>query len=479
MIRTERLTRRFNGVTAVDDLTLQDLRSTRAANATVWSGGSNERMIVRRVAIERAEPIEGRAPFYAQPSDGLHLVAGAAGPTVQDCRIVGTADDAIAVFSADPDRLMAGALIERNQIRDIHGRGIHITQSRDGICRTNRIARCVTSGIAIRSNEQATAASAVFDWQISANTLTQVWSSMYGAAISLTREAAGGLHDGIAIADNVFIDAPRHGNLVAVDAAAAVRIDRQVVRSFSTESNLVPAEVGDALVRVIAGTDVLGAGNILEAWTDRPTVVALRPGDTVDVRWSWHGSALPPGWTVGDVGSVRAAGSTTISDGQWTVRGSGADCWGRADACHFASQSIDGDVMISARLRSFSGADPWSKAGVMLRDGTAAGARHVSVFATPGNGIAFQRRTVAGAASEHTAGAKSGKSWVRIERSAGIVSGYESADGVAWTKLGSADLKLGTAAARIGLAVTAHNNGTLCTATFDHVELVTPTSAAQ
>jgi hypothetical protein len=115
----------------------------------------------------------------------------------------------------------------------------------------------------------------------------------------------------------------------------------------------------------------------------------------------------------------------------------------------------------------------------MVRADTAADARHASTFLTPGNGIAFQRRLAPGDVSRHTAGAKSGKAWVRVERNAGIVTGYESADGTTWTKIDSADLGLSTRPALIGLAVTAHDNAKLCTAVFEQVTLVMPGSTAQ
>jgi cellulose 1,4-beta-cellobiosidase len=55
-----------------------------------------------------------------------------------------------------------------------------------------------------------------------------------------------------------------------------------------------------------------------------------------------------------------------------------------------------------------------------------------------------------------------------LARSGNTFTGYRSADGVNWTQLGSATFTMASTA-YVGLAVTAHNNSSLCTATFDNV----------
>jgi hypothetical protein len=61
---------------------------------------------------------------------------------------------------------------------------------------------------------------------------------------------------------------------------------------------------------------------------------------------------------------------------------------------------------------------------------------------------------------------------VRVVRSGNMFTAYNSTDGSSWTSMGSVTIAMGTNV-YIGLAVTSHNNGTLCTATFDNLE-VTP-----
>ncbi len=200
--------------------------------------------------------------------------------------------------------------------------------------------------------------------------------------------------------------------------------------------------------------------------------------DTAGVR-SWSlpvsvtvvAAGLPAGWTAADCGTTGAAGSSTEQGGTFTLRGAGADIWGSADSFQFASQSFTGDGTITARVATLQGANVWAKAGVMIRESTASGARHAFACVTSASGVAFQRRTTANGTSDHTAGsAARAPRWVRLVRSGTTITGYESADGVTWTNLGATTIGLGNPV-RIGLAVTSHEAGTLATATFDQVTI--------
>lgn len=105
----------------------------------------------------------------------------------------------------------------------------------------------------------------------------------------------------------------------------------------------------------------------------------------------------------------------------------------------------------------------------MIRQNLTASSAHAMVVVTPGNGVAFQRRLASGAASVHPAGADVAAPYrVRLIRTGSIVYGYQSANGTSWTLIGSQTINF-TGNVYIGLAVTAHNNSTLSTATFSNV----------
>lgn len=181
-------------------------------------------------------------------------------------------------------------------------------------------------------------------------------------------------------------------------------------------------------------------------------------------------SRLFPATFVGqDVGSVGIAGATAAVNGQYTVNGSGADIWNTADAFHFAHRTLSGDGEIAARVTAVGNTDGWAKAGVMIRESTAPGARHALVALTPGNGVVFQRRSTASGSSNSTSGGSAtAPVWVRLVRSGSTLTAYRSADGNTWSTIGSQTISLPNSVL-IGLAVTSHNNGSLSTARFDNI----------
>jgi hypothetical protein len=184
-------------------------------------------------------------------------------------------------------------------------------------------------------------------------------------------------------------------------------------------------------------------------------------------------SGAPPGWSNGDIGSVGAAGSFALSNGTFTVSGSGADIWNAADAFQFAWQPLTGDGSITARVVSQTNTNPWAKAGVMFRETLNAGSRYAAVELTPGNGATYQARTVANAAAVSTAGPGTiaAPYWARLTRMGSTLTGYVSPDGVTWTLLGQYTVPM-TPQVYVGFAVTSHADGTLGTAAFDNVSVL-------
>jgi regulation of enolase protein 1 (concanavalin A-like superfamily) len=172
-----------------------------------------------------------------------------------------------------------------------------------------------------------------------------------------------------------------------------------------------------------------------------------------------------------DIGSPTPDGSTVEDGGMFIIKGAGVDIWDRSDGFHYAWKEITGDVEILTRVTSQTNTHPWAKAGVMLRDGLAADARHASVFVTPSNGTALQHRPVAGGDSYHSPGPMSpAPYWVRIQRIGSTVIGAVSPDGSTWTEVGRLSLSLPDTL-HVGLAVTSHNDGTLSTASFTDLDI--------
>ncbi len=183
-------------------------------------------------------------------------------------------------------------------------------------------------------------------------------------------------------------------------------------------------------------------------------------------------------WLAADIGDVSAAGQSFIdwdSGPEFTVHGSGADVWSTSDEFQFLSREAVGDFDFSARVAHIDGVDRWTKAGLMMRDGLAADARHAFVLQTPGTekGVAFQRRPLTTGFTLHTAGpAAAPPGFLRLARQGDVVRAYYKAEPTdAWTLIGSQTFTSLSTTVRIGFAVSSHVDGTLATAYFDNFEL--------
>jgi DNA-binding beta-propeller fold protein YncE len=209
---------------------------------------------------------------------------------------------------------------------------------------------------------------------------------------------------------------------------------------------------------------------------DHVSVGWLRPGETGTIPSQIiPGSVLSPWgagiWDHADIGQVGFPGGLVVSGDVFALRGSGADIWNNADGFHGAYRAISGDFTLTARVLDQDNTNPWAKAGVMVRESLAPNSRHASVFATPANGVSFQRRTATGGASASTTlpGIQT-PVWIRAVRSGSLLSGYYSTNGAAWTLVGTVDLPMGSSVWAM-LAVTSHDNALRSEALFDHVAI--------
>jgi hypothetical protein len=90
--------------------------------------------------------------------------------------------------------------------------------------------------------------------------------------------------------------------------------------------------------------------------------------------------------------------------------------------------------------------------------------------------MAFQRRTVAGGGTGHTAGSGDrAPVWVKLSRRGTTITASQSLNGTTWTVVGADVLSL-PQPFYIGLALTSHNTQTASTATFDNVVVQAPSA---
>ncbi len=230
----------------------------------------------------------------------------------------------------------------------------------------------------------------------------------------------------------------------------------------TTYSATVPLTRGQRVPVRLEYYESVGAGEIRLAWSTPSTGPSTIP----------QSQLYPSGaWASGDVGDVGAEGATAWAGAEATVTGAGADVWGTADAFRFAYHVLDGDGEVTARVEAQEPTHAWAKAGVMVRASLAPDSPHAFLALTPGNGLAFQRREATGGASTHaSAGAAEPGVWVRLVRTGPTLTAYRSADGDAWTEVGSATVPM-AAPVYAGLAVTSHQAGTLSEARFEGVRV--------
>jgi L-ascorbate metabolism protein UlaG (beta-lactamase superfamily) len=187
----------------------------------------------------------------------------------------------------------------------------------------------------------------------------------------------------------------------------------------------------------------------------------------------------PRDWTKQDVGvlslwfrghSQYVAEFSEAPAETYTMRASGEDIWNTSDEFHFAYKEMSGAGAIIAKVESVENTDPWSKAGVMIRDTLDADSRHAMMAVTPGNGVWFGWREATGGGSFSTKQEGiTAPQWVRLERTiGGLVRAYYSADGTTWTQLDIVTVTM-TTPVYVGLALTSHNAEATCEAVFSNV----------
>jgi len=226
-------------------------------------------------------------------------------------------------------------------------------------------------------------------------------------------------------------------------------------------------------------------------WSTNPNTSATDMDYTVQNKLasntvtSWYSaSAAPPtpapcpsGWSCGDIGYPSLLGNQSLNGNTWTVQGAGGDIWSVSDQFHYIWQSLNGDGGVSAHILSQTNTDPWAKAGVMLRQGTDAGAAYYAVYMTPGNGVNVQYRAAPGTnAMQAVSIGGVTPTYLKVGRAGNVFTAYTSGDGVNWTPIAGSSVTMGLSGVLLaGMAVTSHNAGTLGAATFDSVSV---TSAA-
>ena len=303
------------------------------------------------------------------------------------------------------------------------------------------ITQWSTAGVMIRAGLSAQAAHA-----------STLWTAAAGAAFQ-RRSAAGALAVRSGTAPGRWVRLRRIGSEVT---------------SYSSADGATWTALGTELLDL--GTSV-HVGLVLSshdpavrttAWASNLSAVSLAPAGLASV----------------DVGKPAITGRTTVTNGRYSIAAGGAGIGDPADQFHFVYQPVTGDVSITARIASISAAHKFSSAGVMIRESLDPSSPHALMTATATGGWSFRRRTINGGTSEQTDAGKGGPpGWVRLVRSGTQVDAFKSADGLSWTKTGTAAVPMGTTV-YAGIAVSSRTGNKTTTAVVEGLKIVESAPAA-
>ena len=147
------------------------------------------------------------------------------------------------------------------------------------------------------------------------------------------------------------------------------------------------------------------------------------------------------------------------------------------DHFYFVHQPLDGNGSITVEVTSLHTelpqpdgstphiAVPWAKAGIIIKASTKPGSAYAAVMATAGHGVRMQYDYTHDTAGLPGAVSAASPRWLRLTRSGDRITGYDSADGIHWDKIGTVSLAGLPSTVQAGLFATSPSllltNGTL------------------
>ncbi len=230
----------------------------------------------------------------------------------------------------------------------------------------------------------------------------------------------------------------------------------------------------------------------LTASTNFPTVNPLQAANAGTynafvVGYSASTSTCPSPWLCADIGNPPLTGDQTLTNGVWTIHGSGGDIWNASDQFHFVWQSVSGDSSIVARLTSQQNTSICTKAGIMYRASADPADVNYSVVMLPDchystSSVQVNARSAMSATATTANDTPTNLPvYLKATRTGSIFTAYTSSDGVTWTPISNSAVSLPNMPtnALVGLVVCSQNGATTSQATFDNVGLTGATDLAQ
>lgn len=207
------------------------------------------------------------------------------------------------------------------------------------------------------------------------------------------------------------------------------------------------------------------------------------------LRAEWTKFRTVRGWLIG----LLAAALVTVLLGLLSVPGGRSPCGGGTagngagssgcggssplgpdgepvtDVFTFVQQTLDGDGSITVRLTSLTGLIPaldntepgmrpglqeWAKAGLIVKQSSTQGSSYAAIMMTADHGVRMQYDYTHDVAGSTATVGEATPRWLRLTRTGSTLTGFESADGVQWTEVGTATLTGLSSTVSAGMFVT-------------------------
>ncbi len=182
-------------------------------------------------------------------------------------------------------------------------------------------------------------------------------------------------------------------------------------------------------------------------------------------------------WTSLDLTTTGRSGTAGRLGDRLVLQAGGNNLTGSTDPIHFLHQPLNGDGSITARLVGVDTTAYHAKAGLMIRESTAPGARSAAVVWGPVNQLVeFNRRSTTDAAASSTLTAREviDPPWLRLTRRGNTFTAYRSPDGQSWTRVGSPQTIAMATNALVGIPACAGDTTRLTEVAVDDVTITAP-----
>ena len=167
-------------------------------------------------------------------------------------------------------------------------------------------------------------------------------------------------------------------------------------------------------------------------------------------------------------------GSAFSKDGKIYMQSTGTDLWGQRDDFTFKYEKFTGNVEVTVKIESLDYADPWTKAGLMIRSSLDVGAKNFAVMLSGKNGDLVQYREVDNAdtnsmGNEWSNDIEPQPIWIRILKQGTTFTAFTSDNGSTWSPSAEAVTLNISGDIYVGLALSANSwDGELSEAVFSN-----------